>query len=153
MKMKAVLIALALSAGSIAGAQAQTPDAARMAAARDLMKAMNVDAAYFARTQQLGEQMTEQMPNAAEMNAVLRTFMAKYMPPAKQLQEMTRLYAVSFTTPELRELARFYRTPLGQKTARVQPKIAADYARWSQNEMVKHMPELQQMMMQRMNRP
>ena len=123
-----------------------------MAAAAELLKAMNIDAAYFSVAQNQSGDLMGQVPNGAEMRALMKEFASKYLPPAKLQAEMTRLYAAAFTVKELRELAVFYRTPLGKKTARVQPQISADFARFTQTETMKHMGELQQMMMQRMNK-
>ena len=145
------LLVFCFGAARNVSAQAQ-PNAERMAAAADVLKAMNMDAAFFNSAQEQSGELLGQLPNVAEMRAVMKEFTGKYLPPSKLQAEMARLYAAAFTTKELRELAVFYRTPLGRKTARVQPQISTDFAKFTQAETMKHLPELQQMMMQKMNK-
>jgi hypothetical protein len=42
------------------------------------------------------------------------------------MKEGPPIYARNFTASELRELAGFYRTPIGQKTLKVLPKVTSD---------------------------
>ncbi len=46
---------------------------------------------------------------------------------------MARLYATSFTEPELKDLLAFYKSPLGKKLLVEQPKIADASLKFAQN--------------------
>ena len=129
-------------------APAPAPSAAGLAAARRLLKAMNIEAQYDANLAQLIPLMTDQSFNAFKDNVkipaevrqflsdpdnlsrskrdyaerVMKGFQARY--PAL-IEESARAYASAFTADELDALARFYESPVGQKTLAVLPQLQA----------------------------
>jgi len=140
-----------VNARPVRAQNAPAPDPARVAAAHALLDAMHLDSAAYVKQLNLGNRMMKDVPNAEAMRGVMKEFQEKYMPYRSYRDASARAYANAYTVAELRDLTAFYRTPLGQKTARLTPEIMAEMATYMQGEMMKHMPELQQMMMQKMN--
>lgn len=83
--------------------------------------------AFQAAAEELG--LTDDLLGDAETLFVeeARAEMAKAMP------DLARIYAEHYTSAELRELAAFYETPLGQKMLMVEPKILSDWETFSRD--------------------
>ena len=66
---------------------------------------------------------------------------------ANALPTLANIYAKHFTPEELRELAAFYETPLGQKMLMVEPRIYDDWQTfsldWARNIMAKVLARLE----------
>lgn len=123
--------------------QAAAPPAspAHLAAARELMSATNVLGPLDELIPSFGEQIKKQNVTRPEVTKDLETVIAS-LGPELQLQRqrvtelVARTYAKYLTESELKELAAFFRTPLGQKYNRVQPdlveEVVNDVGVWSQ---------------------
>jgi hypothetical protein len=75
----------------------------------------------------------------------LRTFLSKYMSWAALKPDMAEVYAREFTEPELRELLRFYQSPVGKKAAAKIPALMQMGMEIGQRHVKDHMPELQKL--------
>ncbi|RZK27785.1 MAG: DUF2059 domain-containing protein, partial [Hymenobacter sp.] len=62
-------------------------------------------------------------PEAQAYESELRTFLSKYMSWASLKPDLAAVYAREFTEPELRELVRFYESPVGKKAAAKIPTL------------------------------
>jgi hypothetical protein len=75
----------------------------------------------------------------------LRTFLGKYMSWAALKPDMAEVYAREFTEPELREMLRFYQSPVGKKAAAKIPTLMQMGMEIGQRHVKDHMPELQKL--------
>jgi hypothetical protein len=76
----------------------------------------------------------------------LRTFLSKYMSWAALKPDLAEVYAREFTEPELRELLRFYQSPVGKKAATKIPALMQMGMEIGQRHVKDHMPELQKLL-------
>ena len=130
-------------APSASGGQAATPapSPAHLAAARELMNATNVLGPLDELVPSFGEQIKKQNVTRPEMTKDLDAVIGT-LGPEMQLQRqrvtdiVARTYAKYLTESELKELATFFRTPLGQKYNRLQPdlveEVVTDVGAWTQ---------------------
>jgi len=72
----------------------------------------------------LAENLLRQNPQLAEHNAAIKIFVAKYVNWPSLKEDMIALYVQAFTEDELKQLATFYRSPIGQKAADKMPELA-----------------------------
>lgn len=91
-------------------------------------------------------------PSLSELRPVMRTFLQKYMSWDAVKDDFTRIYVEAFSEPELRELIAFYKTPVGQKSVKVLPKLMEQGAQIGAKSVQAHMPELQQQIQEHLNK-
>lgn len=154
--MRKTLVALALAlAAAAAPALAQTsdPSPAQMDAAFALVDEMNMEVTIRESLDAMLRMQLEQNPQIRPYEQVMRDFFARYMSWEELRDDYARLYADSFTEAELREMAAFYRTPTGQKMARLTPSLMARAAKLGENAVQANLPELQRMLMDAMSAP
>jgi hypothetical protein len=132
-RFAALLAATAIVAG-LAGlpAQAQRADAAKLAAARELVDATGGIAMAERVVDEMITGMVQQMrlqnPSVAtEFERIMRTVMSPNSPKVKAyfndiIEVTTQFYAEKFTIDELRQLTAFQRSPVGQKFQKVVPE-------------------------------
>lgn len=82
-------------------------------------------------------------PGLAQFEDIIRDFPKKYMSYDSIKGELVSSYASEFTEQELRDLTKFYQSPLGQKLAEKQPVLPARSALIGQRQVQAHLPELQ----------
>ena len=80
----------------------------------------------------------------------MRAFFNKYMGWEIIRPEMATIYAREFTEPELREIIKFYQTPVGQKMAARLPQLMQAGMEVSQRRVQEHLPELQKIIQDKM---
>ena len=86
----------------------------------------------------------EQNPGMQAVEPEMRAYLTKYMSWNSLKDEMVQLYASAFTEKELKELTRFYLTPIGRKTIDQLPQLTVAGMQIGQRRMQEHLPELQQ---------
>jgi len=65
-----------------------------------------------------------------EVAAILRK---EFSPRISEINgEITRLYAINFTEQEMKELLAFFKSPLGQKLLKTEPRIAEQGVKFAQ---------------------
>ncbi|MFD2785429.1 DUF2059 domain-containing protein [Hymenobacter rubripertinctus] len=94
----------------------------------------------------------EQNPGMKAVEPEMRAYLTKYMSWASLKDEMVQLYAGAFTEKELKELTKFYLTPIGRKTTEKLPQLTAAGMELGQRRMQEHLPELQQAIAEKMNK-
>jgi hypothetical protein len=132
---------------------AHTTDAARLAAARELVDALNVQKVL---DQSLNTMMRVQMqsnPQLGQFEDVMREFFGKYFTWAALRDGYAQIYADQFTVAELRQLSDFYHSPVGRRLADATPEIMQAGSDLGREAVQAHLPELQQMIMTRMQAP
>ena len=130
--LRIVMCALLLVVGASAATaqQATAPDAARIAAAKDLMEVTGVnkqlDGMIAAMAQGFRTGATD-AAGAAAAEAAGKEFdshMARLMTYREaMLNDFAALYAEKFTAEELKSVADFYRSPTGSKFIQVMPEL------------------------------
>lgn len=117
-----LLVALAAPAAAQETARTFTPS--HLAAARELLEAVNVQQLFRAGVEIMLEQQIEANPAMAPYRGVMLEW-ARDIFSSKEAQDaFGRLYAEAFTEEDLRALVAFYRTPLGRRLAESQGSLA-----------------------------
>lgn len=153
--MKTLFLALALAATTAVAAPAQTVPATtpgQESAALVLVDAMNMQLTLQQSLNTMLEMQLEQNPQLRPLEGVMRDFFSRYMSWDQLRDDYARLYARNFSEAELREMTTFYRSPVGQKMARVTPQLMAEAAKLGEKAVQDNLPELQQMIMAEMQR-
>ena len=143
---RAMLVAVTLASCMAAPATAQdtstvtpapTPGAAevepaRLAAARDLLQATNTDAQFATVIPMMFGQLKQSMPTAnpkmqQELDQVFEEVQKQFIERRSEvLDQIAVLYARKFTADEMKSLADFYRSPIGQKFIVAVPELTAE---------------------------
>jgi len=153
--MKKIVVALiasfALAQGVFAAGQAPAP--ANAAAVRDLLDAMNYRSMWKASMEQMSKTMPDIMRqqmeatikgdtslNDGQRREMLLTMEAELPKMAEVVKgvlsdpalmtemegEMIALYSRFFTADELKQIAAYYRTPVGMKSMQLMPQVMAE---------------------------
>ena len=132
MHHRALLLAAAL-AGLLAASpwvRAQAPDAAGLAAAKDLMQVAGVakqfDEVMPVLAQRLGEAFVAVAPDKAdEIREVFKQVAIKFVDRKGELiDQIAALYAEKLTGEDLDAVIAFYKSPAGLKFVAIQPEMA-----------------------------
>lgn len=127
-----------------------TPSPEALAAAKDLMAIMSPDL-----VKQMMQGMVAQMwpqiersfgpkidgATSAELRAEFQNTLQQWV--IESMQDMPAIYARYFTAAELRELAAFYKTPVGAKALSQMPRVMGDFSATMLPRMVTFQQELQ----------
>lgn len=126
--------ALALTMGSAMAQAPKPPSAAAIGYAKEILNSKNVSAIYQGAVPGLVQRTKEVLLQSnlnyqKDLNEVA-VQVAKDLAGREQEigEEMARIYATAFTEPELKELAAFYKSPLGIKVIAQEP-VAFNTAR------------------------
>jgi hypothetical protein len=122
--------AVLLIVASVPAARAQSPDPARVAAAKELMLAAGV-AKQFEEVmpvlaKHLGESFAALVPGKAdEIREVFQQIAVAFVDRKGELiDQIAGLYAEKLTVEELSGIVAFYKSPLGVKFAAMQPEMS-----------------------------
>jgi hypothetical protein len=127
--MLAVAPVCTLVGVKFAAAAEASVDPARLAAAKDLMEATGsakqFDAILPLLTQQLEGAFVKLRPDQANTIKEVFRLMPERFSQRKQeaFDQVAVVFAQNFTADELKELARFYRSPVGAKYVQLQPEL------------------------------
>jgi uncharacterized protein len=132
-----VLVMMVVLRVTSASAQAQpqaAPSPDSLAAAKELLAVMSPDMVNQM-MQNMVAQMWPQLERSfgpkidaatnAELRAEFERTLQQYV--VDSMQDMPPIYARYFTAAELRELAGFYKTPVGSKALSLMPKVMGDF--------------------------
>ena len=145
MNQRLTLVALACSLAlslNPAVAQQADGDAAQLAAASELFQTMQLEKTLGEAIEATVDLQIRQNPAIGPYRAVMLAFFTKYMSWNSLKEDVSRIYVASFSTEELRDLAAFYRTPVGAKSALLMPKLMNQGAELGMKRVQEHMPEL-----------
>jgi hypothetical protein len=78
----------------------------------------------------------------ANFSGRFRTEMERMMPYQELIDMQSGLLTKYYSAGELRDLATFYRTPLGQKTLQIMPQVMADVMGQMQTKIQREMPAM-----------
>ncbi|MBE7178405.1 MAG: DUF2059 domain-containing protein, partial [Mucilaginibacter polytrichastri] len=132
------------------GAFAQTKpiSESHLKAANAVLEVSGMAQSFTATIDNMIETQAQQIPDSLQtkFKGVMKTFMAKYFTYDKIKPGMAKIYAAEFTEPELKELAKFYQTPVGKKSAQKLPVLQQKGMELGVSMVQQHQGELQQMM-------
>jgi hypothetical protein len=102
---------------------ASPPTAAQTAAAVELFKSIKLEESIPSTSAAMIDSEVRGNPGMAPYRDVMLKWLQKYMTWDSMRPELVRLYADTYTEAELKQLAAFYKTPLGQKTLAKTPEL------------------------------
>lgn len=142
MTYRALCIAVTILAALSGVSNAQAPDAARIAAAKQMMEVAGSAAQFDQVMPLMSQQMSQTFKNLAPGNAneiddVFRQLVPRFIErKGELLDQIAALYAAEMTLDELNAIVAFYKSPVGVKFASIQPKILRESMtlgqRWGQ---------------------
>jgi hypothetical protein len=100
-----------------------TPTAAQSAAAVELLKSIKLDESLPSTSAAMIDSEIRGNPGMEPYRDVMLKWIQKYMTWDAMRPELIRLYTDTYTEAELKQLAAFYKTPLGQKTLTKTPEL------------------------------
>ena len=140
-RLAATSVALFMLASPAFAQQAQQPSASHLAVAREVAISSGMTGAFDAMTGPLLNQLQQMNVTRPEIRQDLEQVVAILRPEVEQKkQEMidstARIFTTRMTEAELKEVATFYKSPVGQKYVQIQPGVLDDVVRdlsiWSQ---------------------
>lgn len=139
-------LSLSLTLGLLLGGLCSVAHAdADRKVAMELVRMVTPAETYAAMTDQISKQMlTSMRQSGATLPPDIETKMKKVVSEILPYEELAGwsadVYATRFTTEELKQLMAFYKTPLGQKVARLQPEISGEVGKKLGPIMLQRMP-------------
>ncbi|MRW87211.1 DUF2059 domain-containing protein [Pseudoduganella sp. FT26W] len=176
-KFVACLTASLALLGAPVVVHAQAPDAAATAAAQELFESMHYRSLMVDMMRQMSQNLSQTirpMLEAAinndktlsaeqrklalgkidsklpQINQVMAEFLNDPTLVDEMMAQAVPLYARNFTADEIRQIAAFYRTPVGAKMLAVMPKLAAESMQSSQQLMIKRTQSMMQKLIEAM---
>jgi hypothetical protein len=145
-----ILTSLILNAAPALCQNEDFPDsAARREAAALLLDAMQTERAHLAHADQVVQRFRSS--GTADTSSALASTVQELFDGQLSWQALKpdyiELYAATFTADELRRLAAFYRTPLGQKLAMAAPALSEGSMRIAEDRLAGQLP----LLLERMN--
>ena len=120
-------------------------------AARELLETMNFEKTMEASIEasldaQMGEfaQMGLPPEGITELKKEMLSFFTEVMTYEEMEPEMIKIYTESFTADEMREMTKFYLTPVGKKSVQLIPKLTTQGMALGQQMVQERSRELQQ---------
>jgi hypothetical protein len=113
---------------AVATPAAVAPTASQAAAARELFKALKLEESLNNTTAAMVDAEVSHNPGLAPYRDLMLTWLRKYMTWDALLPELTRLYCETYTEGEMKTLAMFYSSPLGQKSIVKTPELLSKMA-------------------------
>ncbi len=140
-RMAATTVALFMLASPVFAQQPAQPSPSHLAAARDVAVSSGMTGAFDAMTGPLLNRLQQMNVTRPEIAEDLKKVVEIIRPEVEQKkQEMidsaARVFTTRMTEAELKEVAAFYKSPVGQKYVQVQPGVLDDVVRdlsvWSE---------------------
>ena len=107
---------------------AAAPTASHRAAAVEYLEAKGTPQLLERTCRTMLEKQLAAQPNLAEHREKLLEFYRGAFGFAALKDDLANIYMREYTEEELRELARFYRSPIGQKSVAVEEKLVPEFA-------------------------
>lgn len=139
----ALSMAMALSC---AWQPAMAADEDTKQAAAELLTTINIGPMLSKVTEQMVDEQLKRSPELLPYRQVMLTFFGKYMSLESLRPALIDLYAEAFSTSELKDITRFYRSPTGKKAVLKLPELMNKGGQIGAQTVQLHLPELRQMM-------
>jgi len=136
--------------GSLAtsGRAQQPASPEQLTAAHELFVVMRLEPNLNASIERLVDAQVKQNPLLEPYRKHLLDYFSEQMSWARLKDDMARFYAEEFTLEDLRRLADFYRTPLGEKAASRIPRLNARCAELGMKHIQENMADLEKRIQQ-----
>lgn len=145
--LPAIALGIALGVASVTAAEPKpAPSQEEMKLAFSLLEAAGTPDVM---EQTLQHTLNVQLQNAPELlpfRGAFESFLRRTISYEAQKDELARVYLELYSQDEIRELIRFYQTPIGRKKAAADAKISVHLAEAIQRKMTENMPQFQQEM-------
>ena len=145
----AVLVALVAAAPQAA---AQEFSASHLQAAEALLVLSDIETVLAAGVDASLRMQLDQNPDLAPFEDIMRSFLDEHLGWDALRDDFLRLYAESFTEPELRDILAFYRTETGQKAIRLMPGLMERGMALGQRAVLENQDELEALVADRVKR-
>lgn len=152
-RFPALFVALILTCGSaqvLADAKSHAADAERFLL---LARADKLAVPVYAQVQQMFAQRFAESNAPQSEKAVLETYQAQANAALEQAvgweklkPDMVKLYTSNFNEQEMKELIRFYESPLGKKVLEKMPTLTAQSAQLTQGKLETAVPKVNQLL-------
>jgi uncharacterized protein len=143
MRATTIVFAFLLTYAGAASAQQEAVATSHDRAAAELIAVLQLEHITAASIRTLTESMVTQNPALAQLRDVFIEFFTEFMRWDELRPEYVRIYREAYAEAELRELIAFYKTPIGQKTVELMPRLFQQGAEIGQKQIEPHLPELQ----------
>ncbi len=100
-----------------------TATASQTAAAIELLKAIKLESSLPNTSAAMIDSEITRNPGMSPYRDVMLDWLKKYMTWSSMQPELVKLYTDTYSEAELKELAAFYRTPVGQKSLAKNPEL------------------------------
>lgn len=143
--MDRVLKLALLAVGVLAcGQVARADDKSHKAAAKEVLKAMDMENQLQAGIDVAMEQMskTSPVPLPDAQKEKIKKFLTKYMGWEGLEDDFVKIYVKTYTEDELKDIAAFYKTPTGKKMASKAAEIAKQSMELGQKRVQENQAEL-----------
>jgi hypothetical protein len=115
-------------------------------AAEDFMVALQMEQNINDGISQMVDMQIEAKMIPANKKEAYKAFLSKYMNWNVLKKDYLQIYISHFSEAEMKDLAAFYRTPIGIKAAKNQNELNAKISKIGQDNVQSHMAELMQLM-------
>jgi uncharacterized protein len=129
-----------------AAPSAPAPTAAQTAAAIELFKSIKLEESIPSTSAAMIDSEINRNPGMAPYRDVMVKWLKKYMTWNAMQPELIKLYTATYTEAELKQLAAFYKTPLGQKSLTKTPELLQQTAMFGAKLGQEHSEELKTLM-------
>lgn len=143
--MKNLLMTLVLVVCFGAMAQTAKPSEADYGVAYKLFEIMNMEQQMKNNTKTVMDLQLSRNPQLAPYRQEMETFMNKYISYNAIKKDIADIYLKNFSVDDLKELAKFYQSPLGKKFLSKNEAITRESMQLGMNKVQANIAELQQM--------
>ena len=156
-RLTVLAVAFFLGTAPLAAQSAVAPTAAATPATRGsraladtLLDLMGMERVMRASIEASFDAQVQAQPMMAQFRPTMMAWVDKYISWDELKPRLAEVYTGAYTEDDLRGLVAFYRTPLGKKTAALSPDLAKKGGVIGAEAAQAHLPELQQMLQDRM---
>jgi hypothetical protein len=122
--------------------------ATHRAAAEEMLDSLDMQATLTTALDTTLKAQLSAQPSLRKVEPVMRAFLEKYMSYAALRPDFVKLYQSRYSELELRQMAAFYRSPLGKRVLAEMPALMQQGSQLGQERVREHMEELQMMLRQ-----
>ncbi len=115
-------------------------------AAKELFKEMKLEKVYQYAVNNATANVVAINPKFKKIESKIKDFYEKTIGWSSIKDDIAKLYAKYYTVDELKKLTEFYKTPLGQKTLKVTPKLSMEGQKIVRAKLKKNMDKLKAML-------
>jgi hypothetical protein len=130
---------------TIAPAAVRGDDESHRKAAEELLKAVKTEKVLAASIDQSLDMQVKANPAIKPFREVMKKFLTKHLSYAALKNDLIKLYTKEFTEKELKQLAAFYKTPVGKKAAEKMPALMAKAGQLGMKRVQDNQEELKKM--------